>query len=62
MDMKVGDLVRSMHDHSHCGIIIETDPEYTRFTHPKGTCRVQWFDGEDTIEFFKILEVVSESR
>ncbi len=60
--MKVGDLVKSLHDDTHRGIIMETNPEGTMLTHPDGVCRIRWFDGEDTFEFFKSLEILSESR
>ena len=60
--MKVGDLVRSIHDHSYHGIIVETSPIETRIDHGANVCKVQWFDGATTLEFLKVLEVLSEGR
>ena len=60
--MKVGDLVRSIHDHSYRGIIMETAPIETRIDHGDNVCKVRWFDGATTLEFLKVLEVLSEGR
>ena len=60
--MKVGDLVRSVHDHSYHGIIVETAPIETRIDHGDNVCKVQWFDGDVSFEFLKVLEILSESR
>ncbi len=60
--MRVGDLVRSRHDHSYHGIVVEIDPQLTRLDHPKAACRVQWCEGDMTYEFIKMLEILSESR
>ncbi len=60
--MKVGDLVRSRHDHSYRGIIVDTSPIETRIDHGDNVCKVQWFDGDVSFEFLKMLEVLSESR
>ena len=59
--MKVGNLVHSIHDHSWLGIVLEVGPEETRIDHGKRTARVQWSDGATTIEFAKMLEVLSET-
>ena len=42
------------------GIVMEIGPAATRTDHGNRACRVQWFDGEETLEFIKTLEVVSE--
>ena len=60
--MKVGDLVRSLHDHSYHGIIVETSPIETRIDHGDNVCKVQWFDGDISFEFLKVLEILSEGR
>ena len=59
--MKRGSLVRSKHDHDHRGIVMEIGPEQTRTDHGKRCARIQWFDGYETIEFIRILEVLSEA-
>ena len=61
-NMKVGDLVRSLHDHSYHGIIVETAPVETRIDHGDNVCKVQWFDGDISFEFLKVLEILSEGR
>ena len=62
VNMKVGDLVRSVHDHSYHGIIVDTAPIETRIDHGDNVCKVQWFDGDISFEFLKVLEVLSEGR
>ena len=59
--MKRGSLVRSKHDHDHRGIVREIGPEPTRTDHGKRCARIQWFDGYETIEFIRMLEVLSEA-
>ena len=58
--MKRGSLVRNRHD-GHRGIVMEVGPKETRTDHGKRCARIQWFDGYETIEFIKVLEVISES-
>ena len=59
--MRVGSLVKSVHDPDwDTGIVTEVAPAETRTDHGRRACRVQWFDGEETIEFIKMLEVISE--
>ncbi len=53
--MKVGDLIRSIHDHAHRGIGVGK----TRIASGR-VIRVQWFNGEQTVEYARILEVISE--
>jgi hypothetical protein len=60
--MKVGDLVRNFHDDGYHGIIIETAPIETRIDHGDNVCRVRWFDGDVSLEFLKVLVVLSEGR
>ena len=62
INMKVGDLVRNVHDDGYHGIIIETAPIETRIDHGDNVCRVRWFDGDVSFEFLKVLEVLSEGR
>ena len=62
LNMKVGDLVRNVHDDSYHGIIIETAPIETRIDHGDNVCKVRWFDGDVSFEFLKVLVVLSESR
>ena len=56
--MKVGSLVQSRHDPGFHGVVLEIGPEriFDR------TCRVQWLDGDETFEFIKMLEVISEGK
>jgi len=57
--MRVGSLVKSRHDPDwDTGIVIEIGPEriFDR------ACRVQWLDGDETFEFIKMLEVISEGK
>ena len=56
--MKVGSLVQSPHDPGYHGVVMEIGPEriFDR------TCRVQWLDGDETFEFIKMLEVISEGK
>ena len=59
--MKVGSLVKSRHDPDwDTGIVLEIAPEQTRVDHDRRACRVQWLDGDETFEFIKMLEVISE--
>ena len=58
--MKVGSLVQSRTTLGYHGIVMEIGPAATRTDHGNRACRVQWFDGEETLEFIKTLEVVSE--
>ena len=60
--MKVGSLVHSRHDRAHRGIVMEIGPEQTRIDHDRRACRVQWLDGDETFEFIKMLEVISEGK
>ena len=60
--MQVGDLVASRHDNAHRGIVMEVGPLATRIDHGKFVVRIQWFDGEETYEFNKMLEVLSEGK
>ncbi len=62
VNMKVGDLVRNFHDDGYHGIIIETAPIETRIDHGDNVCKVQWFDGDVSLEFLKVLVVLSEGR
>tara|TARA_B100001094_G_C18106007_1_gene758396 strand:+ start:608 stop:799 length:192 start_codon:yes stop_codon:yes gene_type:complete len=57
---KVGDLVCSRHDKTYHGVIMAVNPMETRTDHPNKVCRVLWFDGDETLEFTKVLEVLSE--
>ncbi len=56
---KVGDLVCALHDKKYRGIVVEVNPMRTRIDHPDKVCRVQWFDGDETYEFRKMLEILS---
>jgi len=62
VNMKVGDLVRNVHDDGYHGIIIETAPIETRIDHGDNVCKVRWFDGDVSLEFLKVLVVLSEGR
>tara|TARA_R100000234_G_scaffold32180_3_gene18959 strand:+ start:17230 stop:17403 length:174 start_codon:yes stop_codon:yes gene_type:complete len=57
--MKIGDLVHSIHDHSHRGIVLQVSRS------EELVVRVKWFDGDETLEYGRMLEhveVLSESR
>ena len=60
--MKVGSLVQSRHDPGYQGVVMEIGPEQTRTDHGRRVCRVQWFDGDESFEFIKMLEVISEGK
>ena len=60
--MRVGTLVQSRHDPGYQGVVMEIGPEQTRTDHGRRACRVQWIDGDETFEFIKMLEVISEPR
>ncbi len=60
--MRVGTLVQSRHDRGYQGVVMEIGPEQTRTDHGRRACRVQWLDGDETFEFIKMLEVISEPR
>ena len=60
--MKVGSLVHSRHDPAYRGVVMEIGPEQTRTDHGNSACRVHWFDGDETFEFIKMLEVISEGK
>ena len=56
--MKVGSLVQFVENPGFHGVVLEIGPEriFDR------ACRVQWLDGDETFEFIKMLEVISEGR
>ena len=57
--MKVGDLIHSIHDHSHRGIVMEVSQS------EELVIRVKWFDGGEPFEYGRHLErgeVLSERR
>tara|TARA_B100001094_G_scaffold280868_1_gene291964 strand:- start:687 stop:881 length:195 start_codon:yes stop_codon:yes gene_type:complete len=60
--MRVGSLVQCRATLGYHGIVMEIGPEQTLVNAGRAgrACRVQWFDGEETLEFIKTLEVVSE--
>lgn len=60
--MKVGTLVKSIHDNLYHGIVMELAPKETRTDHPTSVVKVLWNDGETTCEFVKMLEVLSEAE
>jgi len=60
--MKVGALIRSIHDHQLRGIVMELGPEETRTDHGDSVVKVLWGDGDLTCEFVRMLEVLSEGR
>ena len=60
--MKVGSLVQSLHDPGYTGVVLEIGPELTRTDHGRRACRVLWLDGDETFEFIKMLEVISEGK
>ena len=57
--MNVGDLVGSPH-HLIRGIIVEVGDGSDYNNGP--AVRVKWFDGDDSIEWTKVLVVISEGR
>jgi len=60
--VRVGSLVHSRHDSHHHGVVVEIGPEKTLVNtgYAGRACRVQWLDGDETYEFIKMLEVISE--
>jgi len=60
--MRVGSLVQSRHHLGYQGVVMEIGPEQTRTDHGRRACRVQWLDGDETFEFVKMLEVISEGK
>ena len=60
--MKEGSLVQSRHDPGYHGVVMEIGPVQTRTDHGRRTCRVRWLDGDETFEFIKMLEVISEGK
>jgi hypothetical protein len=60
--VRVGSLVKRRDDHLNQGVVMEIDPEQTRTDHGNSACRVRWFGGDDTFEFIKMLEILSEGR
>ena len=61
--MRVGNLVKRKHWALPTrGIVLMVGPKETATDHGKSVVKVQWFDGDLTFEFIKLLEVVSESR
>ena len=59
--MKVGDLVDSPH-HLIRGIVVEAEGSEDNRYKSGPAVRVKWFDGDDSIEWTKVLVVVSEGR
>ena len=41
---------------------METAPVERRIDHGDNVCKVQWFDGDVSFEFLKVLEILSEGR
>ena len=62
IDMKIGNLVRSKHDHAYHGIVIDVAPIETRIDHGDNVCKVRWIDGDVSFEFLKVLEILSETK
>ena len=60
--MKVGSLIQRRHAPGYHGVVMEIGPEQTRTDHGRRACRVQWLDGDETFEFIKMLEVISEGK
>ena len=60
--MRVGSLVQRRHDPGYHGVVMEIGPIQTRTDHGRRTCRVRWLDGDETFEFTKMLEVISEGK
>jgi len=60
--VRVGSLVKRRDDHLNQGVVMEIGPEQTRTDHENSACRVRWFDGDETFEFIKMLEILSEGR
>ena len=60
--MKVGSLVQSCHDPGYHGVVMEIGPEAIDRGASVRACRVQWLDGDETFEFIKTLEVISEGK
>ena len=61
--MKVGALIRSIHDHQLRGIVMELGPNRRyRVDHSDRVVKVLWRDGDTTCEFVRMLEVLSEGR
>lgn len=59
--MKVGSLIRSVHDHQLRGIVMELGPAVPlNPTCGDGVVKVSWIDGDLTCEFVRMLEVLSE--
>ena len=60
--MKIGSLVQSVHDPEwDTGIVMEIASSQVD-EYGCRACRVKWFDGDETIEFIKMLEVISEGK
>ena len=57
--MKVGDLVQSIRSREHHGLVTEVGPKETHSAHGRKCARILWLDGEETIEFIKMLEVIN---
>ena len=57
--MKVGDLVNSSY-HDIQGIVVEAGSHPDADNGP--AVRVRWFDGAESIEWGKVLRLISESR
>ena len=61
--MRVGALIRSIHDHQLRGIVMELGPRHRyRDDHSNRVVKVLWRDGDTTCEFVRMLEVLSEGR
>lgn len=59
--INIGDLVCSRHDTTYRGIVMKIGPKETRSESWKSVAKVQWFDGDITFEFKKMLVVLSET-
>ena len=59
--MKVGDMIESLH-HMMRGIIVEVGDGDDEHYNNGPAVRVKWFDGDDSIEWAKVLVVISEGR
>ena len=59
--MRVGSLVKSRHDPDwDTGVVLEIGPACPK--HDRRACRIRWLDGDETFEFIKMLEVISEGK
>jgi len=59
--MRVGSLIQFVGNPGFHGVVLEIASNQVD-EYGRRACRVKWLDGDETFEFVKMLEVISEGK